>query len=124
MTGKEYLEHQVHPFDKMDVSTLTYPEEDFVRCPFCGKRLETDFEDGRFTIKRCDCENSYTEVTVINQIKEINKKISELEDQRDVLKESWETRVYEFGTKLAAKHYNELKPQRDAFDSEIEELAN
>lgn len=124
MTGKEYLTQQVHPLGfNGKVSTLTFLEEEIVRCPNCGKQLESKIgEDGKFDLKHCDCSFGKEELQVVSEIEEIKEKIKSLENDLSNKKKEWMSIVYATGVKTAANHYMSMKPERDAFDSEIEEL--
>lgn len=126
MTGLEYLKSQVHPFGYQDkVSILTFPDEENSRCPFCGKHIKSFFDEKNeniFTFKQCDCKGGQQEVEIIKELSDIraaaDKLMKEYQDRRKV----WEEQVYNAGVKIAAKHYMSQKPQRDTFDSEIEQL--
>ena len=124
MTGKEYLEQQVHPFGYNDkISTITYPEEDCVRCPFCGEELKADFaDDKKFDLNRCYCHYGKQEEKVYNELEEIKSQIVELQSEYNNKKEEWKKTVYKLGKKTAAIHYMSFADQRAQFDSEIEEF--
>lgn len=125
MTGKEYLEEQIQPLHNNSYSLLQYPEgEDILRCPYCGEKMKQTFEgDGNIFRMWCDCEGAKDEKERIQRLDEYRK------DYEDALRtyESWkaecEKLAIESGIKFAAQHYMSLKPQRDKFDSEIEQLA-
>lgn len=123
MTGKEYLEQQVHPFGYNDkISTLTYPEEDCARCPFCNKELKGEFIDSKFVLKRCDCKDSKEEEQVNLQLEEIKSKIEKLQLEYNEKKEKWGKHVFDRGMRYAAMNYMYFAANRALFDSQIEEF--
>mgnify|MGYP006913123002 CR=1 FL=1 len=124
MDAKEYLQEQIHLAGEMTRnSTIRYYDDDTKSyCPYCGgPQKQHLLETGVFKLE-CNCAGYKNEELTLNEIDKLEAEIVNLQTQLSAFKTQLKKQALESGTIFCAKHYMELKPQRDAFDAEIEKM--